>query len=121
MTISQIIFIILALFFSTIIIFKTVQKRIFEKDSLIWLFLMVVVLIFGIFPNLIVTISGWIGIDYPPSLLFLLGVLSLLYLVFRLTTQVTALNSRVKELGQQVAILNLEIDSLREKRHKNQE
>jgi hypothetical protein len=114
MTINQIVFIVLALFFSVIIILNTIKKRIFEKDSLIWLFLMIIVLLFGIFPSIIDTISGWFGIDYPPSLLFLLSILSLLYLVFRLTTQVTVLNMRVKELGQQIAILKERIKSNKE-------
>jgi len=111
MTISQIIFIVLALLLSTMIIIKTIQKRIFEKDSLIWLIIMVIVLIFGIFPNLIIIISGWFGIDYPPSLLFLLSILTLMYLVFRLTTRISALNSRVKELGQHVALLNEKLNN----------
>jgi|AGTN01.3.fsa_nt_gi Uncharacterized conserved protein len=114
MTVSQIVFVSLALLFSIMIITKTIKRKLFEKESLIWLLLMVVVIIFGISPNLIITLANWVGIDYPPSLLFLLSILFLLILVFRLTTQITALNSRIKELGQQIAIINEKLEKRNE-------
>lgn len=111
MTISQIVFITLALLFSVMIITRTTKKKLLEKESLIWLVLMCVVIIFGIFPGLIIALANWMGIDYPPSLLFLISILFLLILIFRLTIQVTTLNSRTKELGQQIAILNEKLNN----------
>lgn len=112
MGISQIVFIVLAIILSSLIIVNTVKKKMFEKESLLWLFSMIIVLILGIFPNIIIIVAGWMGIDYAPSLLFLLSILWLIYLDFRLTTRSTALDVRVKELAQRNALLQERISVL---------
>lgn len=88
-------------------VYKKVKKNSFsEKESFFWMFGAIVVLIMSIFPKLIDIVSIFLGIEYPPSLLFLLSTLFLIYMVFRQSQDISQLNSKVKELAQRNAILD---------------
>lgn len=102
---TRIFFIIISLIFSTIVINKVKKKRFFEKESVLWLVGSVIMLILAILPSLVGKLSQLIGIDYPPSLLFLVAIIYILYLLFRQTEQVSLLKEQTKELGQRIVIL----------------
>lgn len=102
---TRIFFIIISLLFSTIVINKVKKKRFFEKESVLWLVGSIIMLILAIFPSLVGQLSQLIGIDYPPSLLFLVAIIYTLYLLFRQTEQVSLLKEQIKELGQKVVVL----------------
>lgn len=70
-----------------------------------WIIGSFVILILSLIPEALQVVADFIGIDYPPSLLFLLSILILLYIVFKHSVQISLLNDRIKELTQHIALL----------------
>ena len=93
------------LFFIIYIINKVKLNLFSEEKSLFWLLGGFSILFLSLFPHVIVKLSYFIGIDYPPSLLFLLSSLFLIYVTFRQEQDISQLNERVKELAQKNALL----------------
>lgn len=86
------------------------KKKFFEQESFFWVMGAVVVLILALFPGIIILLSNLVGIDYAPSLLFLLAILFILYLLFRQSKQVSLLKEQVKDLGQKLVVLQKMIE-----------
>ncbi len=102
---QRIFFTFIGLFFM-ISIYSKVNKKIFsESESFFWMFGGIVVLFLSIFPGVIKKLSILVGIEYGPSLLFLISILFLLFIVFRQSQQISVLNERVKELAQISALI----------------
>lgn len=104
--------IFLAVFFVYFILRKTMQQKILERDSIRWFFLSIVIIIFGFFPDLLMKLAQLVGVEYAPSLLFLLSILVLLYFIFRQSIQISELNNKVRELAQRNAIIEQEIEEI---------
>ena len=77
-------------------------------ESIFWIIGTVIILILSIFPNLIIWLAGLIGIEYAPSLLFLLVAVFLLFVNFRNTQKIVKQKERILSLAQDVAILREE-------------
>lgn len=107
---ASIFFVVVAIIFMCLVLAKVKKKRFFEKDSFLWMLASLFLLILSIFPNSIIYLSKLVGIDYAPSLLFLLAIIFVLYILFRQSEQVSLLKEQVKDLGQRVVILEKIID-----------
>lgn len=89
-----------------IYIFNTVKKGKFSvNESMFWLFGGFLVLILSIFPKLIDFVAEKIGIDYPPSLLFMLCNVFLLFMCFRNNRRIAEQQEKIIELAQQMSLL----------------
>lgn len=99
---------ICGLIFSYVIMRMLVKKRINERNSLLWLFSITVILVLSFIPELLKVLADIVGIDYPPSLLFLFSILILFLIVFNQSIQISVLNAQLKELTQNIAIKQLE-------------
>ena len=105
-------FVLLALIFAYIVVTSTIRKKMLEHDSIRWIFLSLLMLILGFFPGLLIKLAQFIGVDYAPSLLFLLSTLVLLCFVLRQSMQISELSSKVRELAQRNAIMEQDIKDL---------
>lgn len=85
-----------------------VRKRISEKNSLVWVFGMLAIFILSVNPGMLDTIAEWAGVDYPPSLLFLVSFVVLLIVVLYQSIQISQLYDKIKEISQYVALLHEE-------------
>lgn len=85
-----------------------IKKKFNERNSLIWLFSAVVVLIFSLFPRILDTLAGVFGVNYAPSILFLIAILILMFICFYHSIQISILNSQIRELAQRMTIKELE-------------
>lgn len=103
--ITSILFIIISILFNIVVVNKVIKKRFFEKESFFWLIGSFVILILAVFPNTIIVLSHFVGIEYPPSLLFLVASVFMLYLLFRQTQQISLLKEQTKELAEKLAVL----------------
>lgn len=83
-------------------------------ESIFWLIGTVIILILSIFPNLIIWLAGLIGIEYAPSLLFLLVAVFLLFVNFRNTQKIVKQKEKILSLAQDVAILKYEMEKKEE-------
>lgn len=103
-------FIIVAIIF-IIYILKLIKMKSFSvKESMFWVLGTIIILIFAIFPKSLDAIAIKLNIAYPPSLLFLAGILFLLLINFRNTQKISKQNERIIELAQRCSILEYEIE-----------
>lgn len=98
-------FIILGLILILYIFISVIKGKFDIVESIFWLMGSIIILILSIFPNIIVVLSKLIGIEYPPSLLFLLVAVFLLFINFRSTQKIASQKEKIMFLGQEIAIL----------------
>lgn len=106
-------FIILAIIFIIYILRMIKMKNFSIKESIFWVAGTFGILIFAIFPKLLDKIALNLKIDYPPSLLFLVGIFFLLFINFRNTQKISKQNEKITELAQKCSILEFEVDKLK--------
>ncbi|MDU4937990.1 MAG: DUF2304 domain-containing protein [Clostridium sp.] len=107
---ASIFFIGIGIIFLMIVISKVKRKRFFEKESFLWVVGSICLLFLAIFPGIISYLSDLVGIEYPPSLLFFIATIFILYLLFRQSEYVSLLREQVKELGQRIVVLEKVIE-----------
>lgn len=97
-----------------IYILNVVIKGTFDiYESIFWLMGTVIILILSIFPNLIIWLAGLIGIEYAPSLLFLLVAVFLIFINFRNTQKIVKQKEKILSLAQDTAILKNELEEIK--------
>lgn len=98
------------------------RRRLSEEYSLLWLATAVVMLVVGLWRDLLHSLAAAVGIFDPSNLLFLLAALFLLFMQLYLSTVITKLTQENKEIAQQVALLRYEVERLRaEQGHRKRE
>jgi len=100
-------FIIVLAILSMAIIVMMVRKRALElRYVLIWLLLGTGILILAIFPGLIDFFSRILGIESPMNMLFFVGFIFSLIIIFAMTVVISRMSVRMKDLAQAIALLN---------------
>jgi len=103
----------LATFVSGAMVFLVIELirrgRLKEKYSLLWLASSLVVLFFSISRESLHWISLLIGIQYPPSFIFLLAFLFLIVINIHFSTVISELFEKNKTLTQEIALLKEEM------------
>lgn len=96
--------------FTIILILNTVRKKLLSiSESFFWLCGGLGMLILSAFPKLLDNIAIWVGVDYPPSLLFAFAVLFLILINFRHSKLLTSQKEQIIELSQNIALLQEKI------------
>lgn len=94
---------------SLLLIGNMVRKRRLElKYALVWFLVGFIVLLFDVFPGLLSWVTGLLGIDLAVNMLFFMGFIFSLLIIFTLTMSVSKLSEKVKRLTQEVALLEKE-------------
>lgn len=105
MTIRIRVAIILILFLGIVAIVNLVRKKNLElKYALTWLFLGIGMLIAVLIPGLMDSISGALGIYNPMNMVFFLGFLFSVIVIFSLTMSVSRNSNRVRKMAQKIAL-----------------
>lgn len=87
-------------------VINIVRKKQFSiKESFWWVVGAVVMLILSIFPHSIDYFANMLNIAYPPSLLFVICIIFILFINFRNSKRIAELQMKVVELGQELAII----------------
>lgn len=81
------------------------RNRLKEKYSLLWVFSSLVLLWFSMSRNSLHYVSRLMGIQYPPSFIFLLAILFLIVINIHFSTVISELSNKNKTLTQEVALL----------------
>ena len=103
-----------------LIIFILVRRgKLQEKYALTWFAIGIIVVVLGFFPIIIDKVAALTGVNYPPALLFAIAVGVLLIQNLYLFIFASQNEVRIKELLQQVVVLNKLVEELRN--HNNQE
>lgn len=87
-------------------IVRSVSKgRIDFKFGIGWISICCILLIMTMFPGILSWLSGLVGIEVPLNFLIILGILLIVWLVFKMTHTIAVLQDKVKRLSQEIAIL----------------
>jgi hypothetical protein len=81
------------------------SRRLQERYALLWLLTGFVMLVFAIWRGALVTVSGWIGIRYPPSALFVMAAFFVLVVLLHYSTVISELAAKNLALAQRLALL----------------
>lgn len=103
-SILQIFLLVCALLFSYVVVRLLLKNRISERNSVIWLGGAIVIFLISGNTALFDHVARMLGIDYPPTLLFLLSTLVLLLFSLYQTIQITKLSSKIKDISQYLAL-----------------
>jgi hypothetical protein len=98
-------FIILVLIVGFYIINEIKKKKFSIKESFWWVIGTLVMLLLAIFPQSIDKFATFMGISYPPSLLFALCIVFLLFINFKNSKHIAEQREKIIELAQEVSIL----------------
>lgn len=102
---KKIYFIIIALFCMLYIILEVRKQKFSIKESFWWLTASIIMLLLSVFPYSINWIAKFVGVDYPPSLFFVLCIIFLVFINFRNSKKIADQQEKIIELAQHVSIL----------------
>jgi hypothetical protein len=81
------------------------RRRLLERYALLWMLSALALLALAAFQPLLIEIAELIGIEYPPSALFLIAFGFVLLLLLHFSVAVSRLADQSKVLAQRVAIM----------------
>jgi hypothetical protein len=99
-----------SLVFILIIIELIRRNMLSERYALIWLLASGLFFLFATLKNLWVKLSTFIGIDYPPSALFLVLIIGVVFVLLLFSIVISGLNEKVKRLTQEIGLINLKLN-----------
>ncbi len=89
------------------VIVNMVRKRILElKYVLVWFFADIILVPMVLFPDLIRTITRALGIQSTMNMIFFLGFLLSLVIIFTLTVAISKVTAEVRRMSQTIAMLD---------------
>lgn len=112
---KNIYFIILSLLCMLYVVIEVRKKRFSIKESFWWMVASIIMLILSIFPHSIDFLAKLLGIAYPPSLLFVLCNVFLVFMIFRNSKRMAEQQEKITELAQNVSIIKEEVNQLKNK------
>lgn len=104
-------FIIAAILCVFYIIHQVRKDKFSIKESFWWFTASILILVLAIFPGIVDWFAIKLNIAYPPSLLFVVCILFLIFINLRDSKRLGEQNTKIIELGQQLSILKNRIDS----------
>jgi len=84
------------------------KKKLDLKYCLVWMFALLGIAVFCIFPGLLDSLSGILGIGVPVNTLFLICIAFLTFICISLTVVVSRLSARLRQLTQNLAVLEFD-------------
>ena len=105
----QIIFIITIIIYLSIIIQLLRKNKLNLKYTLLWIICAFSLLLVTLFPKTIVYISDFLGIKTPINSAFIIAGMFIVMILITITSIVSKLNSSIRVLIQEVAILEKRI------------
>ena len=108
---NNIYFVIVSVFLLFYVINEVRKQQFSIKESFWWVIGAIIMLILSIFPYCIDYFAKIFNIAYPPSLLFIVCIVFLLFINFRSSKKLSELQMKVIELGQEMAIIKEKINN----------
>lgn len=105
----------LALLILIVVMWLLLTRRLREKYAVLWLVIGIVVLVLGIFPQLLLWLTAALGVQLPANLLFAVAIVLLLGVALHLSWELSQAEEEVRRLAEESAITRAEVDSLRDR------
>src|SRR3989304_5993796 len=81
------------------------RRRLREEYSILWLFGSAVILVLSVKKDWLDSLAHAVGIVYPPSFLFLVGILFILLILIHFSIAISKLHQMNKRMAQELALL----------------
>jgi hypothetical protein len=81
------------------------RRKLREEYSILWLFGSVVILVLSLKKNWLDNLAHSMGIVYPPSFLFLIGILFILLILIHFSIAISKLHQMNKKMAQEIALM----------------
>lgn len=91
-------------------------KKLKEQYSFLWMALSGIMMVLSMFPYGLDWLAARLNVSYPPSLLYALAVLGILFILLHLTVAVSRLTERTTRLAQSAALYEERLRQLEEGR-----
>ena len=88
------------------------MKQLKEEFALLWLFTAVVLVLTPLFIDYLDMVAHILGVEYPPALIFVLAIISLLLILFQFSMRISRYSDQIKVLTQESAVLRARIEDL---------
>jgi hypothetical protein len=90
-------------------------RRLKERYALMWLATGVVLLALSLWRGGLNTIAGWLGVGYPPAILFAVATLFVIVVLLDYSTVLSRLSDQNTLLAQELALLRRRTEALEER------
>ena len=87
-------------------------RRLREKYATAWIAVAFVVVVIGVFPDLLFALASLVGVQTPLNLLFALGGVVLLVVCIQFSVEITSLEAETRTLAEEVALLRHDVRRL---------
>ena len=87
-------------------------KKLKEEFALLWLLTAVVLVLTPLFIDYLDMVAHALGVEYPPALIFVLAIISLLLILFQFSMRISRYSDQIKVLTQEAALLRARIEDL---------
>lgn len=100
------IFLIVVFILMLIWLLRRVKQHQLElRYTLSWLFLDIALLILSIFPQLLTMLANLLGIYSPVNMIFFLGFVFSMLIIYTLTVAVSKMSGEIKRITQKIALM----------------
>ncbi|MBR7132980.1 MAG: DUF2304 domain-containing protein [Clostridia bacterium] len=108
--------ILISLFFILFVVKKVNEGKLQTQFSLVWLFIAAVIIVIAIFPQIMFFAAGLLRIEASSNLVYLLGIITLLFLMVNLSIKMSKYDNDIRNLVQDFGIYSF----LKEQEEKNE-
>jgi hypothetical protein len=81
------------------------RRKLREEYSILWLFGSTVILVLSLKQDWLIVLAHSAGIVYPPSFLFLVGILFILLILIHFSIAISKLHQMNKKMAQEIALM----------------
>lgn len=121
MDLTKIVSLIISIGIFAFVIWLIKERRLREKYALLWLFTSLFVILLTASRRILEVTALSLGIYYPPSLLFLVGVLFLLMVAIGQSVSLSRLSESNHKLVQEVALLKKAVEDIKKRDNRNKD
>ena len=98
------------IFLVGLILWLLVNKKLNESNAILWILIGLVIILAGFFPKIVEQLSGFFYITYPPAFIFTIAIIILLFIVLKLSIEITGLIAKTQDMTSELSILKLELN-----------
>lgn len=98
----------LALVILVIVVWMLLTRTLREKYAVMWLVIGLAVFVLGLFPQLLLWLTDWLGVEVPANLLFSLAIVLLLGVALHLSWELSQAETEIRRLAEEAALSRAE-------------
>jgi hypothetical protein len=104
--------IVLAVLILFFVMWLLLTRRLREKYAVLWIVVALAVLVLGLFPQLLLWLTGVLGVQIPANLLFAAAIVLLLGVTLHLSWELSQAEDENRRTAEEVAILRAQLEDL---------